>query len=91
MGLCAYKWMEWSLSPKVQGDLAAWFGSLPAVPTACEGNALLGPDGCKKQGFDNFDNIKFWRTPVKECASQPDGCVPYATWSTDYIAIMGGT
>lgn len=88
--VCAYKWMEWSLSPKVQGDLAAWFGSLPAVPKACEGNALLGADGCKKQGWDDFDKIKFWRTPVKTCASHPDGCVPYATWSTDYIAIMGG-
>ena len=26
---CAYKWLEHSLSPKVQGDLAAWFGSVP--------------------------------------------------------------
>lgn len=25
--MCAYKWMNWSLTPKVQGDLAAWFGS----------------------------------------------------------------
>lgn len=25
---CAYKWMNWSLTPKVQGDVAAWFGSL---------------------------------------------------------------
>jgi hypothetical protein len=29
--VCAYKWMNWSLTPKVQGDLAAWFGSLPVV------------------------------------------------------------
>ena len=29
---CAYRWMEWSLNAKVQGDLAAWFGSVPAVP-----------------------------------------------------------
>ena len=29
---CAYKWLEWSISPKVQGDVAAWFGSNPAVP-----------------------------------------------------------
>lgn len=89
--VCAYKWLEWSLNLKVQGDLAAWFGSLPAVPKACEGNELLGADGCKKQGWEKFDDIKFWRTPVKTCASQPEGCVPYSTWSTDYIAIMGGS
>src|SRR3954447_9923411 len=23
---CAYKWLEWSLSPKLQGDVAAYFG-----------------------------------------------------------------
>ena len=40
--VCAYSWLEWSLNPKVQGDVASWFGSLPAVPAACEGNALLG-------------------------------------------------
>jgi putative spermidine/putrescine transport system substrate-binding protein len=87
---CAYKWLEWSISPKVQGDLAAWFGSNPVVPKACENNALLGPDGCQKNGFENFEKIRFWRTPEAKCASHPDGCVPYSRWVTDYPAIMGG-
>jgi putative spermidine/putrescine transport system substrate-binding protein len=85
---CAYKWMEWSLNPKVQGDLASWFGSVPAVPAACENNALLGPEGCKTNGFDNFDKIWFWRTPEAACATGE--CVPYSRWSTDYVALMGG-
>ncbi len=85
---CAYKWMEWSLNPKVQGDLAAWFGSVPAVPAACENNALLGPEGCKTNGFENFDRIWFWRTPEAPCAQGT--CVPYSRWSTDYVALMGG-
>jgi putative spermidine/putrescine transport system substrate-binding protein len=85
---CAYKWMEWSLSPKVQGDVAAWFGSVPAVPAACTGNALLGDTGCATNGFDNFDRIHFWRTPEAAC---PQGtCVPYSRWATDYVAVMGG-
>jgi putative spermidine/putrescine transport system substrate-binding protein len=87
---CAYKWMTWSLSLKVQGDVAAWFGSLPVMPKACQTNALLGPDGCQKNGWDMFDKIAFWRTPVRDCASQQGQCVPYSQWSTDYIAIMGG-
>lgn len=33
---CAYMWLEHSLNPKLQGDLAAWFGSVPAVPAACK-------------------------------------------------------
>jgi putative spermidine/putrescine transport system substrate-binding protein len=85
---CAYKWMEWSLSPKVQGDVAAWFGSVPAVPAACTGNALLGDAGCATNGFDNFDKIHFWRTPEATCAQGT--CVPYSRWATDYVAVMGG-
>lgn len=87
---CAYMWLEHSLSPKVQGDVAAWFGSLPVVPAACKGNALLTDEGCKTNGYDNFDKIKFWRTPVSKCASQNDQCVPYYRWVSDYIGVIGG-
>ncbi|MFK3816118.1 putative ABC transporter substrate-binding protein YdcS [Pseudomonas sp. NPDC089407] len=83
---CAYKWMDWSLQPKVQGDVAAWFGSLPAVPAACTGSELLGAGGCKTNGFDNFDKIAFWKTPQ----AQGGKFVPYSRWTQDYIAIMGG-
>ena len=86
---CAYLWMEHSLDKKLQGDLAAWFGSVPAVPAACEGNELLGPDGCKTNGVDKFDSIYFWRTPVAKCASAKE-CVPYYRWVSDYIAVLGG-
>jgi putative spermidine/putrescine transport system substrate-binding protein len=87
---CAYKWMEWSINTKVQGDVAAWFGSLPVVPAACSGSDLLGPEGCKTNGFGNFEKIHFWRTPEAKCATQGDACVPYSRWATDYVAIMGG-
>ena len=86
---CAYMWMEHSLSPKVQGDLAAWFGSNPAVPDACKGNALLTEEGCKTNGFENFEKIKFWKTPVAKCATQGE-CVPYYRWVSDYIGVIGG-
>ena len=85
---CAYAWMEWSISPKVQGDVASWFGSLPAVPAACKDNALLGAEGCKNNGIDNFDQIHFWRTPEAKCSQGT--CVPYSRWTQDYITIMGG-
>ncbi len=87
---CAYMWMEHSLSPKVQGDLASWFGSVPSVPAACKGNELLGAEGCKTNGIENFERIHFWRTPVAKCATQAAGCVPYYRWVSDYIAVLGG-
>ena len=86
---CAYMWMEHSLSPKVQGDVSAWFGTVPSVPAACKGNALLTDEGCKTNGFENFEQIKFWKTPVSKCESQ-DECVPYHRWVSDYIGVIGG-
>jgi putative spermidine/putrescine transport system substrate-binding protein len=86
---CAYLWMEHSLALATQGDLAAWFGSVPAVPEACKGNALLGPDGCKNHGMDNFEKIQFWKTPVANCGGGRT-CVPYYRWVTSYIAVIGG-
>ena len=86
---CSYLWMEWTLSSNLQGDLAAWFGSVPVVPAACQRSQLLGADGCKTNGSENFDKISFWRTPVAKCATQTE-CVPYYRWVTDYIAVLGG-
>ncbi|WP_309486162.1 ABC transporter substrate-binding protein [Ancylobacter mangrovi] len=87
---CAYKWMQHSLDPKVQGDLASWFGSVPSVPAACKDNELLGAEGCKTNGMDDFEKIHFWRTPVAKCPTQEAGCVPYYRWVSDYIAVLGG-
>ncbi|MEZ0321617.1 ABC transporter substrate-binding protein [Thermus sp. PS18] len=86
---CAYKWLEWSLNPKVQGDIAAWFGSNPVVPEGCTASALLGKEGCAANGFNDFDKIYFWKTPVANCKTQGQ-CVPYSRWVKDYIAIQGG-
>ncbi len=86
---CAYMWMEHSLNNKLQGDLAAWFGSVPVVPDACKGNPLLGEGGCETNGIKEFDRIWFWRTPVANCGSGRT-CVPYYRWVTDYIAVLGG-
>ena len=87
---CAYEWMEHSLNLKLQGDLAAWFGSVPAVPEACQGNALLTDAGCDTNGFSNFDKIRFWKTPTSDCGDGRMECVPYHEWVTNYIAVIGG-
>ena len=87
---CAYKWMQHSLNKKLQGDLASWFGSVPAVPAACKGNKLLTDTGCASQGFNSFNKISFWKTPTANCTTGGQACVPYSRWVTDYIAIRGG-
>ncbi|VTN08702.1 Uncharacterised protein [Raoultella terrigena] len=67
--VCAYKWMNWSLTPKVQGDVAAWFGSLPVVPQGCKASALLGEKGCETNGYDQFAKMPSGRPRLREAAS----------------------
>ena len=86
---CAYKWLEHSINPKLQGDLAAWFGSVPVRLDACKGNELLGDEGCEINGLGNFEKTEFWKTPVADCGGGRT-CVPYYRWVTDWIAILGG-
>jgi putative spermidine/putrescine transport system substrate-binding protein len=85
---CAYAWLNHSLDAKVQGDVAAWFGSVPAVNAACKGNALLTDTGCDTNGMANFDKIWFWRTPTGKCESEGT-CVSYSQWAKDYLAVQG--
>ena len=66
-----------------------WFGSVPVVPAACKDNALLGADGCKTNGIYNFNKIHFWKASTAKCATQKGACIPYATWSTDFVAVVG--
>jgi putative spermidine/putrescine transport system substrate-binding protein len=88
---CAYMWMEHSLNPKLQGDLAAWFSTVPAVLAACNDNPLLGKDGCVNNGLNEFEKIKFWRTPTSDCGdARGRTCVPYHEWVSNYVGIIGG-
>ena len=86
---CAYLWMEHTLSSNLQSDLSVWFGSNPVVPAACEdGSGQQTKEGCAANGFEDFDRIRFWTTPVSQC---PQGeCVPYYRWVSDYIGVIGG-
>jgi putative spermidine/putrescine transport system substrate-binding protein len=87
---CAYLWMEYALDPKIQGEVAAWYGSNPVVPSACEGSELLGPHGCETNGFFDFENVHFWKTPIPDCGNGENDCVPYSDWVTAYISVIGG-
>jgi putative spermidine/putrescine transport system substrate-binding protein len=84
---CAYMWINHSLEPKLQGDLAAWFGSVPAVPAACKGNALLTDAGCEANGASNFDRLWIWRTPTSKC--EQGTCVPYSQWDKSFREVQG--
>jgi putative spermidine/putrescine transport system substrate-binding protein len=87
---CAYLWMEHTLSSNLMSDLSVWFGANPGVPAACtDGRGMQTAEGCTRNGFDDFEKIRFWTTPVTACESQGE-CVPYYRWVSDYIGVIGG-
>jgi putative spermidine/putrescine transport system substrate-binding protein len=87
---CAYLWLEHSIDPKVQGDVASWFGSNPSVPVACDGaSEVFGTEGCKANGFDTFDQIYFWKTPIADCGNGNSDCVTYDRWTEEFTSIVG--
>ncbi|MBX2884704.1 MAG: ABC transporter substrate-binding protein [Granulosicoccus sp.] len=88
---CAYLWMEHTLSSNLMSDLSVWFGANPGVPAACtDGRGMQTAEGCTTNGMDDFEKINFWTTPVSDCETQKDGCVPYYRWVSDYIGVIGG-
>ena len=88
---CAYMWMEHTLSSNLQSDLAVWFGANPSIPAACtDGSGMSTAESCHANGMDDFDKIRFWTTPVSNCAAGEGACVPYYRWVSDYIGVIGG-
>jgi putative spermidine/putrescine transport system substrate-binding protein len=88
---CAYLWMEHTLSSNLMSDLSVWFGANPAVLAACtDGRGMQTAEGCTANGLDDFEKIRFWTTPVSNCAQGAGACVPYYRWVSDYIGVIGG-
>jgi putative spermidine/putrescine transport system substrate-binding protein len=86
---CAYLWLQHSLEPATQAGVASYFGSVPVVPAACKGQAILGDEGCKANGSELFDKISFWKTPIADCG-EGRSCVPYKDWTSAYLAVQSG-
>jgi putative spermidine/putrescine transport system substrate-binding protein len=95
---CMYKWMAWMVTPKVQAEVAEYFGEAPANPKACSIlDVTYGSYGVKNfctlyhvndQAF--YGAISFWKTPLADCGdSRGQTCVDYSKWSTAWTQIKG--
>ena len=62
---CAYMWLEHSLNPKLQGDLAAWFGSVPVGAGGVQGQqAARATRAARARASTTSRRSAFWRTPT---------------------------
>jgi putative spermidine/putrescine transport system substrate-binding protein len=90
---CAYKWMQWVSTPKVQAQQAISFGETPANKLACTEMDKLQAGSCASYHANApdsyFQTIKFWKTPLAQCGNGKTDCVPYLKWESAWTEIAG--
>jgi putative spermidine/putrescine transport system substrate-binding protein len=88
---CMYKWMDWIISPKVNAQVAEWFGEAPSNAKSCA--ETENPDHCKIFHADDqsyFDRVAFWTTPRKQCGDDRGAvCKDYSEWVQAWTDVKG--
>ncbi|WP_395106485.1 ABC transporter substrate-binding protein [Actinomadura sp. SCN-SB] len=87
---CMYRWMNWITTPKVQSQVAQWFGQAAANPKACRYTKKGFCAEYKVGDAAFYKKIAFWKTPVTACGdSRGDNCVDYSRWTQAWAEIKG--
>ncbi|MFL5895388.1 MAG: ABC transporter substrate-binding protein [Thermoleophilaceae bacterium] len=88
---CMAKWMNWIESPKIQAQVAEWFGEAPANPKAC--SFTSDKSFCTTYHVNDpayYKRVHFWATPTRNCRdNRGNTCVGYAQWVQAWTAIKG--
>ncbi|MBS1869537.1 MAG: ABC transporter substrate-binding protein [Actinobacteria bacterium] len=90
---CAYKWMQWISTPRVQAEQAISFGETPANTKACPYMDRIQAGACTKYHANApasyFASIRFWRTPTRDCGNGSQDCTDYTTWQQRWTEMKG--
>jgi putative spermidine/putrescine transport system substrate-binding protein len=90
---CAYKWMQWVSTPRVQAQQAISFGETPANLKACPIMDRLQRGACAKYHANApesyFASIRFWKTPTRDCGDGSQDCTDYTTWQQKWTEMKG--
>lgn len=87
---CMYMWMDWIVSPKVNAEVAEFFGEAPAQSRACE--ETEDTSFCAKYHADNpafWKRVYYWQTPLADCGNGEEDCMDYNDWVKAWTAIKG--
>jgi putative spermidine/putrescine transport system substrate-binding protein len=90
---CAYKWMQWVTTPRVQAQEADYFGETPANKLSCPIMNKIQKGSCaayhENAPESYFQTIKFWKTPLAQCGNGKNDCVPFQNWVTAWTQVVG--
>lgn len=89
---CAYRWVDYIVSARVNARVAEYFGESPANAQACE----LMRDRTHCAVYHSADpeyasHIWYWTTPMRDCVDGRKNveCVGYDGWSKAWLQIKG--
>jgi len=90
---CAYKWMRWISTPKIQAEQAISYEETPANAKACSYMNRMQKGSCSKYHLSDpasyFKSIRFWKTPVANCGDGQNSCMDYTKWQQAWTQLKG--
>jgi putative spermidine/putrescine transport system substrate-binding protein len=90
---CMLMWMQYTLQPDVQTQVAEFYGATPSNTASC---SQLNKDLGKAAdiyhcGDDQFlATVHLWKTPLADCGNGSQDCMDYAAWTEKWVEITGG-
>jgi putative spermidine/putrescine transport system substrate-binding protein len=90
---CMLLWMEYTLRPGVQTQVAEFYGATPSNTASCEQlNADLGDAAeiyhCGDDAF--LAGVALWKTPLAECGDDRGAvCMDYSVWTSKWQEVRG--
>ena len=101
---CMLKWMDWTMQPDVQAEVAVWYGAAGSNTLSCDATRDLLVDFYGKGAdeavdtvrYGNCGNVEFldsihlWKTPLPQCGDdRGDVCIDYSEWTQAWTEIQG--
>jgi putative spermidine/putrescine transport system substrate-binding protein len=91
---CAYKWMQYVTTPKVEAQQAIVFGETPVNPKACPYMDKIQKGSCAAYHLNEpasyYNKVKFWKTPVPQCGwTTKETCKDYNAWVQAWAQVTG--
>jgi putative spermidine/putrescine transport system substrate-binding protein len=91
---CAYKWMKYVTTPKVEAKQALVFGETPVNPLACKYMNKMQKGSCAGYHLNEptsyYSKIKFWKTPIPQCGwTKKQTCMDYNAWVQAWAQVTG--
>ncbi|HZT84095.1 MAG TPA: extracellular solute-binding protein [Gaiellaceae bacterium] len=91
---CAYKWMRYVTTPRVEAKQALVFGETPVNPLACKYMNRMQKGSCAGYHLNEpasyYKKIKFWKTPIPQCGwTKTQTCTDYNAWVLAWKKVTG--